>query len=395
MAAALGLTVGSLALVSSPAAAAEGVPATGKTTFTCKLSTFPEFQYVSDISVAGYRASVGGPVTLRATMSDLPGVSPAPLNNYQMDTTLTLDVDGKEVVLKGGAKVTAAARAPIPLPDLEGVTTSDKAELAVTVKAFKFDFPVLQMAGPCAGEQKLSTLTVGDGSAPTTPPTTTPPATAPPTTAPPTTAETTPPAGNPGKPAEGTVKFACTLSLGSKFDYNAKMSVSGYRAAAGDPVTLQATMSKLPGIAPVPIDGSMDFTVDLSVGGTATTLKATSTVNAAPKAEVAVPTLKGSVKASGDELDVTAKAFMFNFPSAGIGAECTGNGALSKLGVSSEPPEDDGGGGGDDTPSGDTLPKTGGTNSLPVIGLAASALILLGAAGIVWFPSRRSTPTSG
>jgi len=399
VAGALALTVGSLALVSSPATAAEGTPATGKLTFSCKLATFPAFDYPADISIAGYRAAGSDSVTLRATMSDLPGASPAPLNDYKLQTSLTLDVDGTEVVLKGESRVSAPASARIPLPDSEGATKSDKAELAVTVKSFRFEFPDLQMAAPCTGTQKLTALTVSDKAPPATP-TTPPPTTPPPTKAPtaaPTSAEP-PPAGNPGKPAEGTVKFACTLTIGSKFDYNAKMSVSGYRAKEGDPVSLQATMSKLPGIAPVPIDGSMDYKVDLSVGGTATALKATSNVTAAPNTDVSVPVLKGSVEAEGDELEVKASGFSFDFPSAGIGAECTGSGTLSKLGVSSEPPKDGGGGGGGggggDT-AGDTLPKTGGTDALPVIGLVAATLVFLGAAGIVWFPKRRSTPVGG
>ncbi|WP_153865246.1 hypothetical protein [Mumia zhuanghuii] len=395
---AVALTAGSLALIQAPAVAADGTPAAGTVPFKCIMPQFNNkaFDYDAEVSVAGYRAAEGDPVTLRATLSAMPGVSPVALNKASMTAEVTVTVDGQAVTLEGTGTSSAAANAPVPVPEVSGTVTSDKTELPVTVTAFSF--LVMGVGGECTASKELPALTVSDGPAPTTPP----PATSPPTKAPtktPTAAPTTaPPAGNPGKPAEGTVKFACTLTIGSKFDYNAKMSVSGYRAKEGDPVSLQAKMSKLPGIAPVPIDGSMEFTVDLTIGGTATALKATSNVTAAPNTDVSVPDLKGSVEAEGDELEVKASGFSFDFPSAGIGAECTGSGTLSKLGVSSEPPKDggagDGGGGGGAT-AGDTLPKTGGTDALPVIGLVAATLVFLGAAGIVWFPKRRSTPVGG
>jgi hypothetical protein len=397
LAGAVALTAGSLALIQAPAVAADGTPAAGTVPFKCIMPQFNNraFDYDAEVSVKGYRAAEGGPVTLRATLSDMPGVSPVALNKASMTAKVTVTVDGQAVTLEGTGTSSAAANAPVPVPEVSGTVTSDKTELPVTVTAFSF--LVMGVGGECTASKELPALTVGDGPAPpTTPPPTTPPPTKAPTAAP--TSAEPPPAGNPGKPAEGTVKFACTLTIGSKFDYNAKMSVSGYRAKEGDPVSLQATMSKLPGIAPVPIDGSMDYKLDLSVGGTATALKATSNVTAAPNTDVSVPVLKGSVEAEGDELEVKASGFSFDFPSAGIGAECTGSGTLSKLGVSSEPPKDGdgggGGGGGGDT-AGDTLPKTGGTDALPVIGLVAATLVFLGAAGIVWFPKRRSTPVGG
>ncbi|WP_262849069.1 hypothetical protein [Mumia quercus] len=379
------------------AAAAEGTPATGTVAFDCKMPAFPtgDFDYPAQVSLAGFRASEGAPVELRATMSDMPGVSPVPLNNAVMKTTLSVTVGGQQVTLEGSGSSTAAAKAPVPVPDVSGKVTAAENELAVKVTAF--NFVVSGIEGVCTASSDLSTLTVGDGAAPpTTPPPTVPPTTAPtqePTTEPPATE----PPGNPGKPAKGKVAFKCELNIGSKFDYNADLSVSGYRAKEGDPVSLVATMSDLPGIAPVPIDGSMDFSVDLSVGGKATTLKANSTVKVPPKADVAVPKLKGTADAAGDELEVKASGFAFDFPASNISATCVGSATLSKLGVSSEPPDDDGGDGGDDGngggTGGDALPKTGPTDGLPVIGLWAGALVLLGAAGIILLP-RRSRATS-
>ncbi|WP_370614816.1 hypothetical protein [Mumia sp. Pv 4-285] len=393
------LASASLAVVAAPASAAAGTPATGEATLTCQLSGFVNrpFDYPIEVEISGYRAAEGDPVTLTADLNDMPGLSPAPIQNYQMDVTLDLEVEGAAVTLTGGGKPTAAANAPVPVPTMTGEIDSDASDLEIKVKKFTFNFPILTLRADCPADLALSTLTVGDE----TPPPTTAPTTAPPTTAPTTAVPTTPaPTSKEGEPATGTVNFACTLSLGSKFEYPAEMSVSGYRAKDGDPVALQATMSDLPGMSPVPINGSMDFTLGLTVGGTATTLKATSTVDAAAKAEVKVPTLTGSVKASGDELDVSGKSFTFDFPSAGIGAECTGDGELSKLVVGDEAPEDGddppggGGGGGGDT-GGEQLPKTGGTDALPVIALVASALLMMGAAGLVLVPARRRTVSGG
>ncbi|MGH1564961.1 hypothetical protein [Mumia sp. DW29H23] len=237
---------------------------------------------------------------------------------------------------------------------------------------------------------------------PTETPTTPPPTTPAPTTAP-TSAPTTPPAGDAGVPAKGKVTFACTLEpLGTKFEYPATISVSGYRAAEGDPVSMQASMSDLPGIAPLPIDGTMNVTLALDVAGKATTLKGGGAVKVPTKAPVPVPALKGSAAVEGDELDVSVKGFSFDFPAMSISADCTGDADLSKLGVGSEPPDDGGdggaGGGGDDGGTGgstDSLPKTGGSPGLPVIGLWAAVLVLLGTAGLVLVPARRRTSASG
>ena len=188
--------------------------------------------------------------------------------------------------------------------------------------------------------------------------------------------------------------FACVLNpLNSKFDYAATISVSGSREQAGDDVALAATMSDLPGISPVPIDGQMDVTLDLAVGGKKTTLKGGTKAVAAPKAVVPVPTLTGSVAAAKDELDVKVSGFTFNFAALSIDAVCEADAvALSTMTVGSEPVETD-----DETPSasgttttgGTTLPQTGGGDSTPVVALWALALTLLGVAGLLCVPRTR------
>ncbi|MFC6151054.1 hypothetical protein [Mumia xiangluensis] len=234
---------------------------------------------------------------------------------------------------------------------------------------------------------------------PTTAPAPGPPTTTAPTTAAPTTAA---PAPKSGAAAKGKATFACTLEpLGTKFDYPATISISGYRAAEGDPISLTSKMSDLPGIAPLPIDGTMNVTLTADVGGKKVTLKGGAGVKAAPKAPVAIPPMKSSLNSSESEIPITVTAFTFDFPDMKITANCTADAELSKLVVGDEAPPEDGGDGGDGGgdggggTAGDQLPQTGGTDALPVIALVASALLLAGAAGLVLVPGRRRTVSGG
>lgn len=196
-----------------------------------------------------------------------------------------------------------------------------------------------------------------------------------------------------GSPAKGTADFACTLEpLGTDFDYQAAIEVSGYRDSDSDPVSLTATMSDLPGIAPLPIDGQMDVTLDVTVGGTKTTLVGGDVVQAPTKTPVPVPDLTGEVDLSGDEAEVKVTGFTFNFAALSVGAECVAADSLGTMKVGSEAPSSTNNGGntsGGTSSSGGTLPKTGEPTSLPVIALWAGALILLGAAGLVLLPIAR------
>lgn len=125
-----------------------------------------------------------------------------------------------------------------------------------------------------------------------------------------------------GTPAAGTVGFACVLyPFNSAFDWDPDVTVAG--APGGSGTDLLATMTDLPGIAPVPIDGPMEVTLGLDVAGKATTVTGTSQVTAAPNTEVPVPDLTGAVAAAADTMPVTVTSFAFDFPSYEIDADCT------------------------------------------------------------------------
>ncbi len=148
----------------------------------------------------------------------------------------------------------------------------------------------------------------------------------------------------------------------------------------------------------------MDVTLDAEIGGTAVTLKGSDHVTAAPKAEVAVPKLTGEVDADSDELEVAITAFTFEFATLGVAADCTSDRTvLGTMVVGTEAPDETDDPDPSDSTSSDptagpdtsgtgSLPKTGGTDALPVIVLWAGALGLLGVAGLVAVPAGRETP---
>lgn len=398
-----GLVVGSLALLSTPASAA-GDDLVGTTSFTCTMSTFPAYDWQADVTLSAVRPVGSSTVTLSASVSKMAGVSPVALMNYDVTDKLTLEVDGSAVEVKGSGKVSAKAKEAFPMPAMQGAFTSTAADATVAVTSF--DFTVLTLAGTCAPTSgaDLGTLTIVEGTAPTpTPtPTTTTSATATPTASTSASASATP-TSSAAVPAEGKADFACTMSIGSTFDWKPALTVSGYREAEGDPVSLVASMSDMPGMSPVPIEGSMDYALDLEVEGEKTTLTSTGTVSAQAKEVVPVADLTGEVDVDGDELEVVVTGFSFDFPSAGVGAECTANKvSIGTLTVGSDPIDTDGDDGGDDgstsspagttsggtTVTGGTLPKTGGADATPVIVLWAGAFVLLGAAVLLIVPGR-------
>jgi LPXTG-motif cell wall-anchored protein len=382
-----GILVGSIAAIGVPATAAAGdLVQTMK--FSCAMSTFPAYDWEPTITLSAVRPAASTTVTVSAHMSDMAGKSPAPLMNYDATDELVLDIGGTAVSLKGAGKVNAAANAPFALPDMEGTFTSSDPDAAIEVTTF--GFKVLALTGTCTptASTALGTLTIVEGTPPTAKPvpTTTTSATSKPK--PSTTATSS---ASEGKAAKGTVTFTCKLSINpDPFEYKAATTVSGYRESEGDDVSLVATMSDLPGMSPVAIQGSMDYTLDAKVGGEKVTLKSTGDVNAQPKAVVPVEDLAGSVDVEGDELAVVVTGFTFNFPSGGVGAECTADSvALSKMTVGSEPIDTDPGTSSTTTTGGSTLPKTGGGDSMPVVALWALALTLLGAAGLLCVPRTR------
>jgi hypothetical protein len=386
-----GIVVGAVAAFSAPASAADD-ELVATATFNCVMSTFPAYSWDSDITLSAVRPAASTTVTVTASMSEMAGVAPVPLNDYAFTNSLDLTLGGDAVTLTGSGTVNAAARETFAMPDLQGSFTSTADDLTAEVTSYDFGITLFALNGTCTptAGASLGTLVVNEGTVPTiTPsvtPTTTASATATPTAS---TSSTT----NAGKPAKGTVDFACTLSIGSEFDYPAKISVSGYRENEGDPVSLVATMSDLPGIAPVAIVGPMDFTLDVKVGSSETTLKSSGDINAQPNDAVPVTDLTGEVDESDDELEVLVSGFTFDFPSGGVGAECEADSVsigtmqvgTERIDVTATPVDDDGGSGSD----GGNLPKTGGGDSMPVILLWAAAFTLLGVAGLLCVPRTR------
>ncbi|WP_244932142.1 hypothetical protein [Nocardioides sp. W7] len=398
-----GVVVGSIAAMGGSPASAAGDDLVGSPVFNCKLAPFPDFPWNSTITLSAVRPAGSTTVTVIAKVSQMSGVVPVALTDYDFNNTMKLKLGSDVVTLTGSGKVNALPKAAFDQPDLRGTFTSSAVDAVAEVTNYDFAMPAFGMESfclPTAGAA-FGTLKIVSGTPPTpTPtPTTTTTATATPTPSP--TASASVPSGSKGgKPAKGSATFACLLSpIGSKFDYNAKVTVSGYRAKEGDDVTLTAKMSDLPAISPVPIQGSMDYTLAATAGGKAVTLKSTDQVNAAAKVEVPVKDLTGTVGVDGDELEIKVSKFTFNFPSASIGAECTAASpvSLGKMTVGSEPTEEEeeeeptataatpASSGGVSSGAG-TLPKTGGGDSLPVVGLWALALTLLGAAGLLCVP---------
>ena len=173
--------------------------------------------------------------------------------------------------------------------------------------------------------------------------------------------------------------------------------MSGYRESAGDPVSLTATMSDLPGIAPLPIDGQMDVTLDLTVGA-ARRRRSRAGPTPRPRRSRRSRSRRSPARliSTGTQAEVKVTGFTFNFAELSVGADCTASDSLGKMVVGSQPPDDDGtdsgsgdGTSGGGTSSGGTLPKTGEPTSLPVIALWAGALLLLGTALLLLLPIAR------
>ncbi|MFC6343657.1 hypothetical protein ACFP8W_16845, partial [Nocardioides hankookensis] len=389
-----GIVVGAIAAMGAPATAA-GDELVATTTFNC-TSTFPAYSWNGEITLSAVRPASSTTVTVTASLSQMSGVSPVAMTDLDFTNSLALTLGGTAVTLTGSGKVNAAASAPFDMPDLQGTFTSSADDVAAVVTGYDFEVVLYSLAFHCTptAGAALGTLTLAEGTPPVITPSVTPTTTASATATP--SASASPTASSTattGKAASGKVPFACTLSIGSEFDYDAKVSVSGYREDEGDPVSLVATMSDLPGIAPVPIIGDMDFTLDAKVGGSKTTLTSSGSINAQPNDDVPVTDLTGEVDESDDELPVSISAFSFDFPSGGVGATCTADAvSLGTMTVGSEPVDVDSptaDGSTSTSASGGDLPKTGGGDSMPVVALWALALTLLGAAGLLCVPRAR------
>lgn len=392
-----GIVLGAVAAVGGPANAAED-DLVATATFVCQTSTFPEFDWEPTITLSAARTSDESTnVLISASVSDMAGAVPVSVGDQSVTDKMVLDIDGTVVTLSGSGSTNIKANQEFKVPALQGTMTSDAATAAVSVTSFELNlvsFPTMSTKCEPTGGAELGTMTIvtDAGAAPTPTPTTTTSATATPTPSGSATPSESATSGTKGEPAKGTADFACELNIGSKFDWEPTVTVNGYREADGDPVSLVASMTDLPGIAPVDIVGPMDYTLDVEVGGEKTTLTSTGDVSAGPYDDVPVTDLTGEVDVDGDELEVAVTGFTFDFPSGGVGAECTADrSVLGTMTVGSEPIDNGGGddhnGGGSDTGTG-TLPQTGGGDSTPVILLWAGAFALLGAGALVAIPGR-------
>lgn len=395
-----GVALGGLA--ASAAAAEEKATPVGKvsgsTTFDCTAGTFPNFEYVATVTVTAYRETAGATdVTLVGELSDMPGVIPVSLGKVAITDELVLDLGGQSATLEGSGNTTLTASTPFPVPDVYGDFSTAATSVSAAVTTFKYALPSFGMNGTCTPKSgaSLGTLTIETGPAPTPSPSGSPsPTTSSSPTASPTASETTAPEAS---PAKGDVDFSCVLQpLNSEFEYPVTVTVNGYREEEGGDVNLSAKMTDIPGISPVPIDGDMKVELDLTVDGSDVTVKGSSKVVEAANAEVPVPTLKGTVAAEGDELEVSVTGFWFEIVTTGLTVEApceTAPTSLGRMVVGTEPPEEEP----TEDPSasaapttapsgGGTLPQTGGTDPLPVVVLWAGALTLLGVAGLLAVP---------
>lgn len=413
---------GGLVLGGVVQAAAAPAETTGTVLFKCEMPSFgpsADFDYEAEVTIKGLREAEGSsPVTLLAQLSDLPGVVPEfiSMKGQPVSVDLGISVGGTDATLavKGETDVNPkqnGTKEPVALPkDIQGTVASSDADVVVEVKSFVFD--VAGVGGNCVAVPvvAMDAITPEVGVVPTPRPTPTPTPTSKPTPSDKPDPEPTKAPkdeGLAGKPAQGKMAFTCLLKpFNSNFDYKADVSVAAVRAKAGDTdVTIAGTFGKIPGIAPVPIDGGqMTVTVKGTMGGEAVTLTGKSTVNAPANAEVAVPRLETSMSTDADEVDVEIDTFDFAFePMMGltITADCKADsgsalGAMT-IGVGSlddvaPPGGSDGSGGGTGAggagAGGTTLPRTGGGDAMPVITLWALAFGVAGAGLLVWMPRR-------
>lgn len=382
-----------LASVPMLAGPVQAAPTTTSVTMACSTLGNP-FSWDAEITASA--VGDGTETGLTLAFSNLPGVSPAPLNDLAMNGTVNVSVGGTAVTLTGTKNVTAAARAPIPTPPVSANFASTATSLDVTLTKAVFTVSGIETSCTVTPAASVGPVEVETGAVPTPTPTPTPTATATPTPTP-TPTKTAGSGTKKGVPAKGTAKFSCTLeTLGSPFTYDPKVTMSGSREKAGDSkVSLRATFTDIPGLAPLPIEnGTMKINAEALVGGKKVSFSSTSTVNVATKAKVPVPTLTSSVTTDEEKLSVEITAFKFDFGEMSgiqIYSDCDGGGKLSAMTVGVGDDADgggSGGGGGGAAASGDSLPKTGAGAPLLMIGMWSSAFVLLAVAMFLFLPRR-------
>lgn len=163
-------------LLSAPgASAAPGTVdrqgASGTVSFDCLLQPFRSgFRYEAATAVVAARQVAGDTeIQLSASFSDLPGISPAQIDDGKMTIVAKGTVDGQKFRLKGTSQVTSEPKAPIPMPRVTGQVTTPAETLFVEVTEFQLSFE--EMMGltikttclPAKGSE-LGTMTVSSGS---------------------------------------------------------------------------------------------------------------------------------------------------------------------------------------------------------------------------------------
>lgn len=131
----------------------------------------------------------------------------------------------------------------------------------------------------------------------------------------------------------GTVLFNCDFS-GTPFEYNATIKLAGVRKTkTTKPVKLTATMSDLPGVAPLALDFDATSAMDVTVGTVDTVLKGKGHLKTSgPNEPAAMFPAKGTASTKSNSLPVTVTAFEVEV--LGNTIVCTpaeGQGALGTL----------------------------------------------------------------
>lgn len=362
--------------------------------------------------------SENGKSQIKLKLSDIDGQKlPVPMVDYPFTATVKATVNGEAVEFKGSSKLNGAARAPIPVPELvaEVGSTLTAADVVITEASFNVaagaagNFP-FGCPGTGAANWQLPSIPVTPGTLTPTPTTTPSPTTSPSPTATKTPTPTKTPTEEPkeqeGSPAKGSVTFDCTLqTIGSPFTYAPKVTLEGARADAdSDEVSLRLTLSDIAktdgkGLAPVPMDADMTITATAEVDGEEVDFTGKSRVNVGMYEPVPVPVMTAKADIVAATVPVKITAFKFDFGEmAGTQwfSDCKGSGSLSKMTIGVGELNDDGNGGsnggsGTNGAGSTTLPRTGGGDAMPVIGLWALALGVAGAGLLVWLPRQRRT----
>lgn len=114
----------------------------GEVTFDCLLEPFKSaFRYEGAVSVQAPKpGSDSAPMSLVASLPELPGIAPVAIENGTMRVSLKGTVGEDEFTLTGSRTVNAGANEDVALPEMTGeVPAAASGEFAVTNFTFEFD----------------------------------------------------------------------------------------------------------------------------------------------------------------------------------------------------------------------------------------------------------------